>query len=190
MNGITLAIILIVGFVVLLGLGIVGWIISTRNTFARMNVKIDEAESGIDVALTKRYDTLTKMHQAVKGYVKHEKETLKEVVAMRNPKDCHTIAEKSEANTKMDLAEKRLNVVLEQYPQLKADSMMVKLQDAIQEVEDNLSAARRIYNSNVSIFNQKLEVFPSNIIGKNHGYTKREFFKAEETKRKDVDLSL
>jgi LemA protein len=190
MNGTVLAILVIVGVILLLGLGIVAWIISTRNSFARMNVKIDEAESGIDVALTKRYDTLTKMHQVVKNYVEHERKTLKEVIKMRNPKDCRTIAEKNEANATMDAAERSLNVVMEQYPQLKADALMVRLQDSVQEVEDNLAASRRIYNSNVSIFNQQLKSFPSSIIGRNAGYTEREFFKAEEGKKRDVDLKM
>ena len=190
MNGTALTIIVIVGVILLLGLGIVAWIISTRNSFARMNVKIDEAESGIDVALTKRYDTLTKMHQTVKNYVEHERKTLKEIVKMRNPRDCRTIAEKNAANATMDAAERSLNVVMEQYPQLKADALMVRLQDSVQEVEDNLAASRRIYNSNVSIFNQKLKSFPSSIIGRNAGYTEREFFKAEEGKKRDVDLKM
>lgn len=190
MSGTVLAIIVVVVIFVLLGLGIVAWVIATRNSFARMSVKIDEAESGIDVALTKRYDTLTKMQQVVKNYVEHERKTLKEVIKLRNPKECKTIAEKNAANEMMDTAEKSLHVVMEQYPQLKADALMVKLQDSVQEVEDNLSASRRIYNSNVSIFNQQLKSFPSSVIGRSAGYVEKEFFKVEESKKRDVDLRM
>ena len=102
---------IIIGIVLLVILIIVVWYISQVNKLNRAVVKIDEASSGIDVALTKRYDTLTKMMDVVKSYTKHEKETLFEVINLR--KDM-TISEKNEANHKMDENLKKINVVADQ----------------------------------------------------------------------------
>jgi len=176
--------------VVLLVLIIFGWIISTTNAFRRMQIKIDESESSIDVALTKRYDLLTKMFSAVKGYMKHEKETLTEVVKMRQPSHGASIKEKQEFANQVTRGLESINVVVEQYPDLKANQNMMKLQDASVEVEENLSAARRVYNSNVSVYNQKVVVFPSSMIAKWKNFEKRDFFEADEMKRQDVKFDF
>lgn len=164
------------------------WWISTSNTLYRMTIKIDEAESGIDVALTKRYDLLTKSLAVVKGYAKHESETLEKVVSMRNPGK--TMAEKNEFASQTNQAFERLNVVVEQYPQLKADTQFTALQNNIADVEEQLQAARRLYNSNVSVYNQKIGVFPSSIVANAKHYTKRDMFEAESQKRQDVKMEF
>lgn len=171
-------------------ISIIAWYISTLNNFRRMGVKIDEADSGIDVALTKRYDLLTKSIATVKGYAKHEAETLEKVIAMRQPASNASMKEKSEFNQKLADASKSINIVMEQYPQLKADSHFLELQHEIREVEEHLQAARRLYNSNVSSYNQLILIFPSNIIANKYGFTKRDFFEAEESKRQDVKVEF
>lgn len=180
----------IIGIVVLLLIIIVGWFVSTLNGFRRMEVKIDESESGIDVALTKRFDLLTKMVATVKGYAKHEAETLTSVIAMRQPASNASIAEKQEFATLQTEAIKNLNVVVEKYPELKANENFIGLQKSISEVEDHLQASRRLYNSNVSVFNQKVVSFPASIIAGMNGIVKREFFEAEESKRQDVNIEF
>ena len=169
---------------------IFGWVISTLNSFRRMQVKIDESESSIDVALTKRYDLLTKMFAATKGYMKHEKDTLTEVVKMRQPSHGASIQEKQEFANQMTRGLEAINVVIERYPDLKAQASVAKLQDSASEVEENLQASRRVYNSNVSIYNQAIIVFPSNIIANWKKFTKRDFFEAEEAKRQDVKFDF
>jgi LemA protein len=169
---------------------VVGWVISTINSFRTMLVKIDESESSIDVALTKRFDLLTKMFQAAKGYMKHEQETLTKVVQMRQPGHSASISEKQEFANEVSRGLQALNVVVEQYPDLKASQNVLKLQDATFEVEENLQASRRVYNSNVSIYNQKVVVFPSNIIANWKKFTKRDFFEADEVKRGDVTFDF
>lgn len=182
---------LIVGIVVVvLIIIIVGWFISTSNKFKRMNVKIDEALSGIDVALTKRYDLLTKAVATAKGYAKHEQETLEKIISMRNPGKYSSVGEKQQFADATTEAIKSLNVVVEQYPNLKADSHFLTIQNQIAEVEEQLQAARRLYNSNVSSYNQSIIVFPASIVANMMKLQKREFFEAESHKRDDVKIEF
>lgn len=175
------------GLVILL---IVIWVVSTLNSFKRMVVKIDESESGIDVALTKRYDLLTKMIDAVKGYMKHETETLTKVIEMRQPSHRAAMVEKQDFANEITNGLKSVQAIIEQYPDLKASQNVLKLQDAALEVEENLQAARRVYNSNVSYYNQKVVVFPSNVIANWKKFEKRSFFEAEPLKLQDVKINF
>ena len=170
-------------FIVLI---IIIWAISTSNRFKVLLVKISEADSGIDVALTKRYDTLTKMLDVVKGYAKHETELLSQIVKLRTGMN---LAEKNEANRCMDELFGKLNVVVENYPELKASENYIKLKDAIKDAEDHFQAARRIFNMNVSMYNKAIVVFPNSIIAGSK-FTEKEFFEAEESKRADVKMDF
>ncbi len=163
------------------------WAIVTGNKFRRMNIKIDEAESGIDVALTKRYDTLTKMLDVTRAYAAHEVSTFEKVINLRRGM---SMAERNEANATMDQMEGRINVLAENYPELRSSEVFVSLQSAISDAEAHLQAARRLYNANVSSFNQLLVSFPSSIIGNSQKLVKREFFEAEPLKRNDVAMSF
>ena len=163
------------------------WYISTSNNLNRLVVKIDESLSGIDVALTKRYDVLTKMIEVVKSYAKHEKETLFEVIKLR---ENMSLKEKSEANQAMDENLKKINVIVENYPELKSSENYKTLQQSIADVEEHLQAARRFYNSNISLYNQQLVSFPVSVVAKNKGMVKRDFFEIEEFKRNDVKIEL
>jgi LemA protein len=163
------------------------WYIATRNTIARAEVKIDEAESGIDVALTKRYDMLTKLLDVTKGYAKHEAETLEKVVNLRKGM---TMRERSAENAKMDDMFRQLNILVENYPDLKASENFKQLQHAILDVEEHLQAARRLYNGNVTIFNNLLVSFPSSVVANSMGKMKKEFFEAEASKRADVKMEF
>jgi LemA protein len=166
---------------------VVVWIISVSNKLNRAIVKIEEADSGIDVALTKRYDVLTKMMDVVKAYAKHEKETLFEVINLRAGM---TTEEKIDANNKMSSNFEKINVLAEAYPELKSSENYRTLQQSIVEVEEHLQAARRMYNSNVSIFNQMLVTFPTSAIASSKNLTKRSFFEADEAKKSDVKIDL
>ena len=166
---------------------IIGWIIGTSNALNRTIVKIDEADAGIDVALTKRYDALTKLIEVVKGYAKHEKETLFEVVSLRQGM---TIEEKNKANHIMDENMHKAEFLIEEYPDLKASANFLDLQATIVDVEEHLQAARRLYNSNISTFNQMIVTFPTSIIAKSKGLVKKDFFEAEEKKKEDVEIKF
>lgn len=178
-----IAVYIIIGLLLIIAI----WYISTSNRINRCLVKIDEASSGIDVSLTKRYDVLTKMIETVKGYAKHEKETLFEVVNLR--KDM-TFVEKQKASTAMDKNLHQIHVLAEQYPELKASENFNTLQKAIVEVEEHLQAARRMYNSNVSILNQMLVTFPDKIVANMKHIEKKQFFEADEVKKEDVKIEF
>ncbi len=178
------SILIIIGIILLI---IVVWYISVSNKLNRAVVKIDESLSGIDVALTKRYDVLTKMIDVVKAYTKHEKETLFEVINLR--KDM-SIQEINDANKAMDENFKKINIVAENYPELKSSENYKTLQQSIADVEEHLQASRRLYNSNVSLFNQLLVTFPTSSVAKSKGLTKKDFFEADETKKEDIKIDL
>ncbi len=179
----TIAIIVLIVIVIAITI----WVISTSNRFKVLLVKITEADSGIDVALTKRYDTLTKLIDVVKAYAGHETELFEKIVRLRSGM---SMTEKIEANHLMDEASKRINVLAENYPELRSSENYKQLQVAIVEVEDHLQAARRVYNMNVSSFNQSIAVFPASIIAIKAHYTPKDFFEAEEIKRADVKITL
>ena len=171
----------IITVIIVLLVCIVIWYISTSNGIKRSQLKVEEAESGIDVALTKRYDVLTKMLDVVKGYQAHE------LVKLRSGM---TMAEKNVANQKMEQLTKDINILAENYPELKSSNNFMELQKTIADVEEHLQAARRLYNANVNTYNTKLVVFPSSIVANNMHAVKKPFFEAEEAKRQDVKMSF
>lgn len=173
--------------VAVFGLFFTIWYISTLNKLNRAIIKIDEADSGIDVALTKRYDVLTKMVDVVKGYSKYEKETLFEIINLRKSM---TLEEKKKENVKMTHNLEKINLVVENYPELKANENYKILQQSIFDVEEHLQAARRLYNSNVSVYNQMIATFPTNIVAKSKSMIEKDFFEAVEVKKENVKIKL
>lgn len=162
-------------------------IIVISNSLNRAVIKIDEALSGIDVALTKRYDVLTKMMDVVKAYAKHESETLFQVVNLRKGM---SMEEMNGANRAMNENFGKINVLAENYPELKSNENYLTLQKTIADVEEHLQAARRLYNSNVSSYNQLVVVFPSSILASMKGMKKKDFFEADDVKKEDVKIDL
>ena len=163
------------------------WFISTLNSLKRASIKIDEAMSGIDVALTKRYDVLTKMLDVTKAYAEHEKSTIMETINLRKGMN---MQERVEANKKMDEAVGRINMIAEAYPELRSNENFKQLQISITDVEEHLQAARRLFNGNVSEYNQSVSVFPNSIVAGMSNMTSKEFFKADEIKRQDVEMKF
>jgi len=164
------------------------WFISTMNRFRVLQVKINEALSGIDVALTKRFDVLTKMWDLAKKYMEYEQSTLEKVVKLRQSAKA-TVSDQQELNSGLNEMASQLNVVLEQYPELRATENMKELQRSVRDVEEHLQAARRLYNSNVSTFNQAIIVFPNSVVANAIKATKADFFEAEDRKRSDVTFN-
>lgn len=179
--GIVILILCILIFIIIM------WCISVSNAFNRDIVKIDEADSGIDVALTKRYDVLTKMIAVCKGYAKHEKDTIIDTIKYRKGM---SMEERVKANNKMNDTLGKINVLAEAYPELKSSENFKTLQVAIADVEEHLQAARRLYNSNISSYNQRVVSFPSSIIASSKGLTKKEFFEADDAKKEDVKIEF
>ena len=157
------------------------------NKFNVMKEQIEQEKSGIDVALTTRYDTVTQMQNVIKGVMKHESETLVKVNAVRNGM---SIDEMNEAEKQMGQAVRQFYAVAESNPQLRASENFTILQRAISECEDNLQAARRAYNASVGKFNKSISVFPNNIVSGNMKLEKAKFFEADEQKRELVDIQF
>ena len=170
---------------------IVLWYIGVMNSLRQLELKVQEAESGIDVALTKRFDMLTKMLQTAKGYAKHESETLEKVVKWRSgiPQDA-TLKEKEEFFNQMNQVAQGINVVVEKYPDLKANTVFIELQSAVANTEEHLQAARRLYNANVTRINTIIVTFPQSIVANAIHMDKKPYFEAEEAKKEDVKFEF
>lgn len=163
------------------------WYIGTLNGLRQTKIKIQEAVSGIDVALTKRYDVLTKMVDVAKSYATFEKATILEAVKLRSGM---SMTERNQAVASMEQAAKELNFLAENYPQLHSNENFRQLQVAIMDVEEHLQGARRAYNSNVSLLNRKIVTFPTSIVAGLSGIHAEEFFEAEASKREDVNVNI
>ncbi len=171
------------------------WWISTRNNFVRLKNKVEEAWATIDVFLKKRFDLIPNLVETVKGYAKHESETLEKVVAARNVSmAAKGQEEKMKAANELSGSLRTLfTAVSESYPDLKANSNFLDLQSQLKKIESELESSRRYYNGVVKSFNTKLEIFPANIVGSRMGeeYKKRPYFELDsEEERQNVKVSF
>lgn len=159
---------------------IVLYVIIVYNKFVRNVNLVNEAWSGIDVQLKKRYDLIPALVKTVKGYSDYEKELQEEIVQLRS-EGVKADTVKSQEITESKLSQKlgQLLVLVESYPELKANENFLKLQKQIAEVEDHLQKSRRYYNGSVRDYNILIESFPSNIIANILNYEKKDFFEIE-----------
>ena len=185
-----IVVIVVAAVLLVIILGIIVWWICTSNLIKRMQVKISEASSGIDVALEKRYDLLTKQLETVKGYAKFESKTLEDVVKLRAGKGQIDGEKLTKFNDSLDKLANEIDVVVERYPDLKASSNFLALQNSITDTEEHIQASRRIFNSNVSIYNQKIVSWPSSMVASSIGAKQETFFKAADHKREDVKIEF
>ena len=191
----TIITLVIVGIVVILVIAIVAWYISTRNKFVRLKNKVEEAWASIDVYLKKRFDLVPNLVETVKGYAKHESETLEKVVAARNlAAGAKTTEEKMAASANLTGSLKTFfNAVSESYPDLKANANFLDLQNQLKQIEGSLENARLYYNGQVKTFNTQIELFPANLVvnGMGEDYKKRPYFEVDsEEERKNVKVSF
>lgn len=179
----------------LVGAGIilllVFYVMGTYNSLVELKNRIQEALSGIDVQLKRRTDLIPNLVETVKGYAKHEKGVFEEVTKARaSLMSAGTLQEKADANNQLTSSLKSLFAVAESYPDLKANENFKDLQRQLEDTEDKVAYSRQFFNSNVLPFNNKLEMFPSNVIGNIFGFKKSEFFAANEEERKKVDVKF
>jgi len=181
-----------IGFIVILVVIVVLWVVFTYNRLITLRNRVKEAWSDIDVQLKRRYNLIPNLVEAVKGYATHEKELFTKVTEARTKAmTAGTVAEKAQAENMLSATLKSLFAVVENYPDLKASQNFLELQRDLRDTEDKIQAARRFYNSNVMILNTKTEIFPSNIIAKQFGFKKEEFFEIEEAEaRKPVEVKF
>jgi LemA protein len=164
--------------------------VSAYNSLIKYRQQVKEAWAGIDVQLKRRHDLIPNLVNTVKGYAKHEAETLEKVIQARNAAmsaPASTLGSKAGAENMLTGTLKSLFALSENYPDLKANQNFIKLQDELTETEDQIAASRRIYNSNVEEFNSKIEMFPSNVVANFHHFKKAEFFELTDSERKEMN---
>jgi len=161
------------------------------NGLVTAKVRIEEAWSGIDVQLKRRADLIPNLVEIVKGYAKHEKEVFENVTKARSTLlSASGPQEKAAANGELTTALKSLFAVAESYPELKASTNFLDLQQQVGDTEDKIAYSRQFYNSNVLDFNTKIKVFPNVILAGMLGFKEAEFFKATEEEKKEVKVSF
>ena len=164
---------------------IIYWCIKTVNDFKKKEIRVQEGLSGVEVALTKRYNMLTKMLDTAKGYMTHESELFSKVIELRHGM---SITEMNDAQQQMDTLSGKFFAVAEGYPELRSSDVFVELQRGIRDAEEHLQAARRLYNTSVTYYNTAIAMFPAKLLAGPR--QPKEFFVAEASKREDVKLSF
>lgn len=179
---------IIVGVIVLL---LIIWIVAAYNGLISLRNRKDDQWSQIDVQLKRRADLIPNLVETVKGYAKHEKGTLEDVVKARNNfVTASTPEEEMKASGEMTQALSRLFALSENYPDLKANQNFVSLQNDLKETEDKISIARQFYNDTVLTYNNKVEMVPSNIVAGLFGFKKAAFFEIEEADKAAPKVSF
>jgi LemA protein len=181
-------VLIVVGVIVLLALIFV----LIRNSIIGSRNRVDESWSGIDVQLKRRHDLVPNLVETVKGYAQHERETFEKVTQARAAAmQASGPAEASQAEGMLSQALGGLRVVAEQYPELRATENFQQLSRNLSELEDEIQASRRIYNSNVQSYNTKIQIFPNSVVAGTGGFTAREFFEIEDAaEREPVAVSF
>lgn len=163
----------------------------TYNSFVKLNNKVKEAFATMDVYLKKRWDLIPNIVETVKGYAKHENDTLTEVIKMRNSTyDNMTDDEKIIANKKLSSDIVKIMALAESYPNLKANDNFNDLSKQLSQIEDDIANSRKYYNTTVRDFNNKVKMFPSNVIAKIFGYKLKNMFEVNDEERENVKVSL
>ena len=163
------------------------WLVAVYNGLIKNKNQTEEDWSDIDVQLKRRHNLIPNLIETVKGYATHERELFERVTEARsNAMNAGSAEEKGKAENMLTDTLKSLFAVAENYPDLKASENFAKLQDELSDTENKIQASRRFYNSNARDFNIKLQVFPTNMIAKKLGFTKKDFFEIEDKKEKEV----
>ncbi|MFC2052069.1 LemA family protein [Chloroflexota bacterium] len=177
------AVYVIVGIAVIL----VVVIIAMYNGLVRLRNQVKNAWAQIDVQLKRRYDLIPNLVETVKGYTKHERETLEAVTKARNlaqQASSSGAGERSKAESELSSALARLLVVVEAYPDLKANQNYLALQEELTSTENKISFSRQYYNDSVLFYNNKIQMFPSNIMAGMMGFKAGEFFEVTVTEER------
>ena len=167
-------------------------IISIYNGLVQARMKVDNAWSQIDVQLQRRFDLIPNFVETVKGYMTHEKETFEKIAALRTSwANASSVSEKAELDGQLSSTLKTIMAVSESYPELKANQNFSELSEELRNTEHKISFSRQFYNDTVTMYNTKIQVFPSNIIAGMFNFTARDLFKTESDEaRKNVKVDF
>jgi LemA protein len=166
--------------------------IGKRNGIIAARNRVDESWSGIDVQLKRRHDLVPNLVETVKGYASHESEVFEKATKARaEAMSAHSVADTSKAESQLTGALTDLRAVAENYPTLRATENFQQLSRNLSELEDEIQASRRIYNSNVQSYNTDIQQFPGSIIANQGNFTAREYFEIEDkAEREPVSVSF
>lgn len=163
----------------------------TQNSLINLDNKVEEAFSTMDVYLKKRWDLIPNLVETVKGYAKHESNTLENVIKLRNSSyDSIATDNKVEVNNKLTTEINKIMAIAENYPDLKANESFKDLTKQLTKVEEDIANSRKYYNGTVRIYNNKVEMFPSNIIAKIFNYQTKKMFEIDATERENVKVNF
>ena len=167
-------------------------IIGMYNNLVRLRQKVRNSWSQIDVQLQRRFDLIPNLVETVKGYMAHEEGVLEKVTELRTSwANANSVSEKAELDNQLSGALKTIMAVSENYPDLKANQNFSELQQELQNTENKISFSRQFYNDSVTMYNTKLEVFPSNIIAGMFNFTPSDLFKTDSDEaRKNVKVDF
>ena len=169
---------------------IIAWAFATYNKLVDLRNRVKDQWAQIDVQLKRRFDLIPNLVETVKGYAKHEKDTLTEVIHLRSSYDSLSDKEKLDTNEQVSSGITKIMALAESYPELKADKNFLNLSTKLSDVEDEIAKSRRYYNAVVRMYNNKVEMIPSNIVAKIFGYKQKNMFEAEAEERENVDVKL
>lgn len=160
------------------------WLVGVYNSLVKLRNAVKDQWSQIDVHLKRRADLIPNIVETVKGYAKHEKETLEAVINARNKAvNATTKEDEIKANGELTGALSRLFALTEAYPDLKANTNFTELQNTLKETEDKISFARQFYNDTVLKYKNKLEMFPTNLVASMFGFKPELFFEATDAEK-------
>jgi LemA protein len=178
--------IVIIVVVVVLILAVL-YYIGKRNSIIASRNRVDESWSGIDVQLKRRHDLVPNLVETVKGYAEHESATFEKATKARaEAMQASSVADTAKAESKLTGALTELRAVAENYPTLRATENFQQLSRNLSELEDEIQASRRIYNSNVQSYNTDIQQFPGSVIANQGGFTAREFFEIEDATEREA----
>lgn len=167
------------------------YLVFLYNRFVRMQNQCEEGWSGISVQLKRRYDLIPNLVECVKGYAGYEQKTLEQIVEKRSAAiNAATPVQKAAAENDLTQSLKSLFALSERYPDLKASSNFIELQNSLNTVEDDLQNARRYYNATVRNYNTAVDSFPSNLIARQFGFAKKEFFDIDDAAKENVKVAF
>ena len=181
-------VIIVLAIVVLLVL----WLVSSYNGFVRLRNKSEEAFSAMDVSLKKRYDLIPNFVETVKGYAKHEQDTLQAVINARNmAMNANSPEQKIANDNALSGTLKSLFALTESYPDLKANQNFLSLQNQLSRIDEEIAGSRRYYNGVVNKYNTKTEMFPGNILASLFGFKRKPLYEVNsEAERENVKVSF
>lgn len=170
---------------------IILWLVSTYNGLIRKRNTCEEAFSTMDVYLKKRFDLIPNLVSTVKGYAKHESETLEKVIAARNSGATQTVEERMQDENQITGALRQIFALSENYPDLKANQNFLDLQGQLKSIEADIANARKYYNGAVKAFNNACEQVPSNIVANMFHFERKPMFEVkEEVERENVKVEF